>query len=85
MSRVLVSLAVAWLMTPLAPVRSEPQPSIPLQVNGKFLGCHALALRTAPRAECMRGSRRPAQPLGRRTPARLVGRDPSGKDRVPGR
>src|SRR5689334_19115838 len=29
MSRVFVSLAVAWLMTPLALVRSELQPSIP--------------------------------------------------------
>jgi dipeptidyl aminopeptidase/acylaminoacyl peptidase len=32
MFRVFVSLAVAWLMTPLAPVRSEPQPPIPCRV-----------------------------------------------------
>jgi hypothetical protein len=46
MSRVLVSLAVAWLMTPLAPVRSEPQPSIPLQVTVSCRSSRETALRT---------------------------------------
>src|SRR5262249_45475165 len=32
MSRVFVSLALAWLMTPPAPVHSEPPPSIPRRV-----------------------------------------------------